>query len=207
MVTFHNVTADNFFVTDWWSNGNDQIAFGRGNAGFVIINREDNQLSHTFQTSMAPGNYCDVISGGLAEDGQGCRGNLVQVNDSGQATLTVPGMSALAFHWQSRLAEDVVLDGTVMVTFQVEAETVFGENIFVVGNVDNLGNWDPEAAVPLSPENYPLWQVQVELPVATSIEYKYIRLDEAGNATWESDPNRSLTTPTTDAFVTEDRWR
>jgi hypothetical protein len=113
----------------------------------------------------------------------------------------------LAFHWLSRLAEDVVLDGTVMVTFQVEAETVFGENIFVVGNNDALGNWDPEAAVPLSPENYPLWQVQVELPVATAIEYKYIRLDEAGNATWESDPNRSLTTPATDAFVTEDQWR
>lgn len=207
MVTFHNATADDFYVTDWWSNGNNQIAFGRGDAGFVVINREDNSLSRTFQTSMAPGNYCDVITGNITADEQGCSGSLVHVGTNGQAAITVPAMSAVAFHWQSRLADDVVLEGTVNVTFQVVAETVPGENIFVVGDGDALGNWDPAKAVPLAPDNYPVWQVQIGLPVATAIEYKYIRLDEAGSVTWESDPNRSLMTPTGDTFMTEDEWR
>jgi alpha-amylase len=39
----------------------------------------------------------------------------------------------------------------------------------------DLGNWAPDSAVPLFPNNYPLWQAQVELPVVTPIEYKYIR--------------------------------
>jgi alpha-amylase len=207
MVTFRNVTNDNFFVTDWWSNNNNQIAFGRGDAGFVVINREDNALSQTFQTGMAAGNYCDVISGGMEEDGQGCSGGLVHVNESGRVALTVPAMSAVAFHRHSRLADDVVLDGTVLVTFQVEAETVPGENIFVVGSAEALGNWDPVAAIPLSADHYPLWQAEVELPAATVVEYKYIRLDEGGNVTWESDPNRSLTTTTSAPIVIEDRWR
>jgi alpha-amylase len=207
MVTFHNATAGNFFITDWWTNGSDQIAYGRGDAGFVVINREESDLSQTFQTSMAPGLYCDIITGSITANGQECSGGLVSVDQNGRAALTVPAMSAVAFHHLSKLAADAVPDGTVLVTFQVEAETVPGENIFLVGSIDALGSWDPDSAVPLSPDNYPLWQTQIELPTATTLEYKYIRLDEAGNVTWESDPNRVFTTPLASQWQISDQWR
>jgi alpha-amylase len=103
MVGFHNHTARNFFVTDWWSNDNDQIAFGRGDAGFVIINREDGELNHTFQTSMSPGTYCNVIEGELLEDGSGCTGPTLTVDEQGQLSLTLPGVSAAAIHVGARL--------------------------------------------------------------------------------------------------------
>lgn len=97
MVAFHNVTADRFFVNDWWSNGNNQIAFGRGDAGFVVINREDTELSQTFQTGLPAGRYCNVIEGLQNEDGT-CVATAVEVNDQRQATITVPPMSAVALH-------------------------------------------------------------------------------------------------------------
>ena len=57
-------------VNDWWSNGNDQIAFGRGDRGFVVINHEGGSLTRTFQTGLAPGVYCDVVHGERAGSGK-----------------------------------------------------------------------------------------------------------------------------------------
>ena len=60
-------------------------------------------------------------------------------------------------------------------TFNVEAETDLGQNVFVVGNVPELGNFDPEQAQPLAPDSYPIWSGIVELTPETEIEYKYIK--------------------------------
>ncbi|MDQ3930851.1 MAG: alpha-amylase family protein [Chloroflexota bacterium] len=98
MVGFRNYTSPRFEVTDWWSNGSNAIAFGRGDLGFAIINREDAELSNTFQTGMPAGTYCDVTKGELTTDGRGCTGPTVTVNETGQITLTVPSMSAVAIH-------------------------------------------------------------------------------------------------------------
>jgi alpha-amylase len=205
MVAFRNQTAGHFFVSDWWSNGNDQIAFGRGEAGFVILNREEGQLSHTFQTSLAPGLYCDVISGDLAAGGQSCTGMTLTVDGSGRLAAVVPAMSAIAIHGGARPQAEPA-GPLAPVAFRVQAEAVPGENIFVAGNVAALGGWDPDAAVPLSPDDYPLWQATVELPTGAAVEYKYIRKDEAGSVVWESDPNRQLTVPPA-GLTLDERWR
>jgi alpha-amylase len=105
MVGFHNFTAGTFFINDWWDNGNDQIAFGRGDTGFLVINREDAELTRTFQTGLAPGTYCNVIEGGLAAAADGtvaCTGPTITVDDSRQATITVPPMRAAALHVGAR---------------------------------------------------------------------------------------------------------
>jgi alpha-amylase len=104
MVGFRNYTASRFEVTDWWSNGNAAIAFGRGDRGFVIINREDAELNNIFQTSMPAGQYCDVTKGELAADGRTCTGPTVTVNDTGQITVTVGGMSAVAIHGGAKVS-------------------------------------------------------------------------------------------------------
>jgi len=38
-------------VNDWWDNGNNQIAFCRGDRGFIAINNEDYPLSGNFQVN------------------------------------------------------------------------------------------------------------------------------------------------------------
>ncbi|AXK36828.1 glycosidase [Streptomyces armeniacus] len=90
MVAFRNATRGRS-VTDWWDNGNDAIAFGRGDKGYVAVNHESGPLNRTFQTSLPGGAYCDVQSG-----------SSVTVNGSGQFTAALPPHTALALHVGAR---------------------------------------------------------------------------------------------------------
>lgn len=104
MVGFRNFTHANGEVTDWWSNPDDgnQVAFGRGDAGFVVINRSEAPLAQTLPTSLAPGTYCDVTTGDLLAAG-GCSGGTVEVAADGSITVDVPPMRALAIHIGAKL--------------------------------------------------------------------------------------------------------
>ncbi|TFK87333.1 carbohydrate-binding module family 20 protein [Polyporus arcularius HHB13444] len=94
----------------------------------------------------------------------------------------------------------------VPVTFNVQATTTFGENIYITGNQAALQNWSPDSALLLSSANYPIWSITVTLPANTAIEYKYIRKFN-GAVTWESDPNNSFTTPASGSVTRSDTWR
>ena len=55
-------------------------------------------------------------------------------------------------------------------------QTKIGERVAIVGEIDELGNWDPKKAIFLetSAESFPYWQVSLKLPATKVIEYKYI---------------------------------
>ncbi|MFJ9019175.1 alpha-amylase family protein [Streptomyces sp. NPDC102259] len=86
MVAFRNATRG-AAMSDWWDNGGDAIAFGRGSKGYVAINHESGSLSRTYQTSLAAGTYCNVQSN-----------TTVTVNGSGQFTATLGANTALAVY-------------------------------------------------------------------------------------------------------------
>jgi alpha-amylase len=94
MVKFHNAALGQS-VTNWWDNGGDAIAFGRGNRGFIIINNEDYSISQRLQTGLPAGDYCDVISCDnngpppCNNTGGSCRAPIT-VDSSGYATFNVP---------------------------------------------------------------------------------------------------------------------
>ncbi|XP_054773707.2 alpha-amylase A-like [Lytechinus pictus] len=83
-------------VQNWWSNGNNQISFSRGNKAFFAMTCES-QISREFTTGLPDGNYCDVISGDPT--GSGCTGTAVTVS-GGKAYITVPSGedSMIAIH-------------------------------------------------------------------------------------------------------------
>jgi len=95
----------------------------------------------------------------------------------------------------------------VSVIFSETATTTLGENIFVVGSVPQLGNWDPSNAIPLDPVHYPVWGATVYLPPNTVFQYKFIRKEKNGNIVWESDPNREDTTPASGVQSVVTTWR
>ncbi|MCW2903470.1 MAG: alpha amylase catalytic region [Streptosporangiaceae bacterium] len=103
MVGFRNAAGD-AAVGNWWSNGDNQIAFGRGSAGYVVINREGGGLSRTFQTGLPAGTYCDVIHGDFNAQARTCGGPTVTVNGAGQFTASVAGMDSLAVHTGARVS-------------------------------------------------------------------------------------------------------
>lgn len=90
------------------------------------------------------------------------------------------------------------------VTFKVTASTVWGENIYIVGNIPELGSWDAARAVQMSSAAYPVWSVTQQLPVPTAVEYKYIRKDAGGAVTWEGGSNRLLSIIGSGPTVRED---
>ena len=98
---------------------------------------------------------------------------------------------------------DVLTGEQVSVRFMVNnASTDYGANVYLVGSVPELGNWDDSKAIgsffnsTASIASYPTWFYDVSVPAGTTIEYKFVKIDGSGNVTWESGSNHVVTTPT-----------
>ncbi|MEV7276667.1 carbohydrate-binding module family 20 domain-containing protein [Streptomyces sp. NPDC093111] len=195
MVAFRN-TARGQAVTDWWDNGNNAIAFGRGTKAYVAINHEGSALTRTYQTSLPAGSYCDVQSG-----------TPVSVDSAGRFTATLGANTALALHTGATTCGGTTQPATAGADFAVNATTSPGQNIYVTGDRPELGNWDPAAAIKLDPAAYPVWKLAATLPAGTAFAYKYVRKDAAGNVTWESGANRTATVPAAGRTVLNDTFR
>ncbi|MFI5938615.1 carbohydrate-binding module family 20 domain-containing protein [Actinoplanes sp. NPDC051494] len=207
MVALRNAAAGSA-VTNWWSSGSNQIAFGRGSAAYVAFNRSGSALTRTFQTSLPAGTYCDVMAGDVTNGA--CTGPAYTVNSSGQVTATVAANAALALHINARGSGGGGGAGctTATIAFESNTTTTFGQNVFVTGNTAALGNWDPANAVALSSAAYPVWKASVTLPGNTAVQYKYLK-KQGSTVIWESDPNRTRTTPsaTPCSATWADSWR
>ncbi|MFC7792221.1 carbohydrate-binding module family 20 domain-containing protein [Streptomyces cinereoruber] len=196
MVAFRNA-ARGQAVTDWWDNGNNAIAFGRGSKAYVAINHESSALTRTHQTSLPAGTYCDVQSN-----------NPVTVDGSGRFTATLGANTALALHVDAKsCGATTPPPASTGTSFQATATTVVGQNIHVTGNLAALGNWSPASAPKLDPAAYPVWKLTLSLPAGTTFAYKYVRKDAAGNVTWESGANRTATVPASGQLVLNDTFR
>ena len=58
---------------------------------------------------------------------------------------------------------------------QVEVPTEWGEEVYLVGSLDALGNGDPaQAAGPLSAHAYPYWTLPLDLPAGTWFTFRWI---------------------------------
>lgn len=105
-------------------------------------------------------------------------------------TVTANGLTSNAFAYQ------VLTGDQVQVIFHVNAQTNLGENVYVVGNIDELGNWDPSKAyMPFHNPNYPEWFLPVSVPANKTIEFKFIKKDANGNVIWEGGTNRVFASP------------
>ncbi|MGN6610667.1 MAG: carbohydrate-binding module family 20 domain-containing protein [Angustibacter sp.] len=201
MVGFHNAVRGTG-VTNWWDDGGNRIAFGRGSAGYLAINHTGSAFTQTFQTSLPAGTYCDVTDG--RPSGSTCAGQAYTVDGSGRVTATVGAQDAVALHIG---AKGTATTSATSASFAVNASTVWGQNVYVVGNTAALGGWDPAKAVPLSSASYPVWTGTVSMPAGTAFEYKYVKKDGSGTVTWESGGNRTATVPSSGTVTLSDTWR
>jgi len=168
MTGWHNA-AGSAAVENWWSDGDDAIAFSRGSDAWVAINDESSSLTSTFATGLPAGTYCDVISG-AAVDGA-CTGTVVAVNSSGQATVTVPADDAVAIDISS-----VATAAVETVTVTVPSSTPSGDTVYLSGTLSSLGlgasDWaaDGIAMTPLSSTE---WTATITATADTTLSYKY----------------------------------
>jgi len=112
MVGFRNHTAAQWRITNWWQNGNDRIAFGRGGLGFVVINKRSNGvLEQALETGMPDGTYCNIIEANFDENSGHCtgaadaKGAVTITVTNGVAHFSVPGDHAAAIHVGAKIVE------------------------------------------------------------------------------------------------------
>lgn len=214
MVTFRNSVSGD--IVQFTSGTSQQIAFGRGSTGYVVINNEDVSWTNTFSTSLPAGVYCDVITG--PTKGGVCSGSSYSVSSAGAFSATVGPRNALAIHINAMSSTPTATSATatpsttggldlVTVNFWETVTTVYGDNIFVAGSIAELGNWAPSSAIPLSALDYPVWKAGVAMPSNTSFQYKFIRITSSGEVVWESDPNREDVSPEYGSQTLNDTWR
>lgn len=101
MVGFANQVGHEAPVQNWKNGNSNQIAFGRGSSGFVVINNDGGSWKSTFTAGLPDGQYCDVVSGTKAD--AGCSGRTVTVTGGQLQGLSIPGHSALAIHVGQKL--------------------------------------------------------------------------------------------------------
>uniref|UniRef100_A0A336M993 alpha-amylase n=1 Tax=Culicoides sonorensis TaxID=179676 RepID=A0A336M993_CULSO len=103
MVQFRNVVQGTA-LANWWDNGQNQIAFSRGNKGFVAFNLQGSDLNTSLATGLPAGNYCDVVSG--SKEGGQCTGKTITVGLDGKAQIFIPANADdgfVAIHADSKL--------------------------------------------------------------------------------------------------------
>lgn len=79
------------------------------------------------------------------------------------------------------------------VSFTVHAETYYGEDIYLLGSSPTLGEGQIHNSVAMSADNYPEWQVTVQMPDDETFTYEYVRRESDGSWIYES-KNRTITT-------------
>lgn len=103
MIAFRRVVG-NEPLENWWDNGRNQIAFSRGNKGFIAFNLESADLTESLPTGLPAGTYCDVATGGKVNGA--CVGTSVTVDATGLASISIPsstGEGFLALHQETKL--------------------------------------------------------------------------------------------------------
>lgn len=115
----------------------------------------------------------------------------ITVSSDNKITITLTGNSSKIY------VVDEDADPLIPVTFTINnATTNWGENVYIAGNCEELGNWNPEKAVgPAVCPNYPIWTLTAYLPAGTNIEFKAIKKDANGNVTWQDGGNRTYSVP------------
>jgi len=101
MVAFHN-SVEGTSVVNWYDNGNNHIAFGRGSKGYLTINNEDIAINgRSYHSNLPAGRYCDVIHGYYA--GGSCTGPVVTVDAAGWFQADIAAHDAVAIHAGARV--------------------------------------------------------------------------------------------------------
>ena len=91
----------------------------------------------------------------------------------------------------------------VPVLFTNSIATSGSTNVFVAGNIPQLGNWDAAKSIKLVSSSG-VWRAVIGIREGTSFEYKYVSratspdttYTNSANATWEPGANRTGSTPT-----------
>ena len=128
-------------------------------------------------------------------DATGNNAGTVTTNSSGYGVFPVGARSYAVWVPSTAVAFNVNYSGTVT-----------GQDVYVLGSTAQLGAWNTANAIKLSGAAFPVWKGTINLTSGTSVDFKYIRKDAAGNVLYEGGSNRTFV-PTGTSQTRNDTWQ
>ncbi|KAK6442114.1 glycoside hydrolase 15 protein [Oleoguttula sp. CCFEE 5521] len=123
-------------------------------------------------------------------------------NDSWQYSVTSTSSSSTASRTSTSSSSSTSTSATptctaVTIAFSELRRTVFGESVYLLGSVPQLGAWNVSNEILMSSANYsdmyPQWTTSVSFSLGTYIEYKYRIGHTDGSQEFESGANHMYT--------------
>merc|ERR1712070_809971 len=96
-------SAGSSLVSNFQTEGGSAIAFCRGSAACVALNRQSDAWDANVKFDLPAGSYCNVI---VSDDPSSCP--KVTVSSDGSANFQVPAIGAVALH-RGKMAMDVLV--------------------------------------------------------------------------------------------------
>lgn len=125
-------------------------------------------------------------------DHTGNRSDVVTTNEWGWGEFPVGGGSVSVW-----VQEEIVANQVSVYFTCNNGYTVTGQDVYVVGNLNELGAWNTAQAKKLSPVNYPTWGDSIaSLPSNTAVQWKCIK-KQGTTVVWQGGANNAFTTPLT----------
>ncbi len=157
------------------------VAFNNGTAasGNIALDIQANTgINAADRTALTNGTvFTDAIAGGTATVA------------AGKLTINIPAQTAVIYR-----AGATATSTNSVVTFKVRASTTFGQNIYLIGNVADLGAWNLANKTLMTASNCTGstcdWTVTKNLAQNQAIQFKFTR-----DNTYEGGSNRSYTVP------------
>jgi len=140
-------------------------------------------------------------------DATGNNAGTITTNASGYAVFPVGARSYAVWVPAGGTVTPPPTGTTTAVTFNINySNTVTGQDLYVIGSTAQLGSWNTANAIKMSTNPWPAWTKTINLTSGTSVQYKYIRKDGAGNVLWEGGANRTFT-PSGASQTRNDTWQ
>jgi hypothetical protein len=100
----------------------------------------------------------------------------------------------------------------VAVTFTVNnaPSTNYGDNVYLSGQFDELGNWGTTTTTaigPLNDPNYPNWFIMASVPACWNMQFKFMIIRANGSVQWENGSNHSYTAPCSGTGYINVNWQ
>jgi 4-alpha-glucanotransferase len=95
-------------------------------------------------------------------------------------------------------------------SLKIHYNTIYGQQLFVSGTSELLGNWDLTKAVKMNYDKGGYWSVTIDIPKNTKeLEYVYVMKDDQGSSIKEWGSNRTIdfASTTSDFIYAEETWR
>ena len=134
-------------------------------------------------------------------------------------TVTVPGVAGGLYNVQvctstcsNSYKTRVSSAAQVAITFTVNnaAPTNPGDNVYLTGQFDELGNWGTTSTTaigPMNDPNYPNWFIMASVPACWTIQFKFIIIRANGTVQWENGSNHSYTAPCSGTGYINVNWQ